>query len=404
MNIIIVIFLLSTCCNVISSTMFGGYMSIEEDREKISSTYLFPTNSNDFIIISTLHGDLFRLKVSQQRIVKNVVVDNLYQNQESGSTSTGYLDDDNNRFYFATTRNSFNTTPPTVDITCFDGQQLSVLNSFMIENESIPFNQNSFFVDVTTGYIYLIGSSRIFKFVYNVQGLQFVQSITYPISCIFPSSAAFNSNKQMIYLGCTASNGFLYEISMSNLNVTHTHMYYYGESILSLLLAPLDSYTFIGGTPKGRGITDSVPFHIVSFSIDGQDPGEYRDRQVSYGEPSTAASDGKQYGVFVFEHEIMLINLVEMDNSVVGLDYYESFVGLTSVYSSSTNQVIVTTNSSYIYFYNMPNTTPPHLVVPYYIAFPVLIVGILIILLICKFIHSCIKCKKSKNSDYTPIL
>ncbi|KAN0034258.1 hypothetical protein ACTFIV_000751 [Dictyostelium citrinum] len=362
--------------------MLKGYIDLSEKSVGIT---LYKTNSKDKIIASSFEGQLYKINVPTKSVILNTNL-NSEINLSPNEKSTGFFDEKNNYFYLAST--SLNTS---IQISIFSTIDLNFLTSILIYNENIPFNDNCLFID-NESYLYFISTNSIYKLKYNGLNLNIIQNKILPSECILPSSSVFNIDRNLLLLGCTSTYGTLYEINMVDLSTTGSHIYYYGEGIDTLLLGPVNSFSFLEGT-------QSYPYHLVSFTFRDIENSVYRNRETYFGKPISASSDNERFALFIFSHDILLFDLTDITNDPYDIDYLEEVVGLSSVYNSKDNIITISTNSSRLYFYQIPSVTPQDSlpVQSFFMITPLLIVIIILIIFSIKLIYS--KCCKINNNN-----
>ncbi|KAM9941353.1 hypothetical protein ACTFIT_007893 [Dictyostelium discoideum] len=385
-NIIIFLVLFSSfLIKTIKSDFIKGFLDLSE---KSNGIILYKTNSKDFLIASSFEGELFKIQVSTKSIIlKSTFNDkiNLLPNEKS----SGFLDEKNNLFYLASTL--FNRS---IQISIFSAIDLKFLTSIFIYNENIPFNENCLFLDNELN-LYFISTNSIYKLKYDDRSvnLKIIQNEILPTDCIIPSSSVYNLNRNLLLLGCTSKYGTLYEINMKNLSTIESHIYYYGEGIDTLLIGPKNSFSFLEGT-------QNYPYHLVSFTFRDIESSVYRNRETYFGKPISASSDNERFALFIFSHDILLLDLTDSTgNYPYDIDYLEEVIGLSSVYNSKDNTITISTNSSRIFFYQIPITTPQDSiqVESFFMITPLLIVLLILIIFSIKLIYS--KCCKIRNDQ-----
>ncbi|KAN0043311.1 hypothetical protein ACTA71_010956 [Dictyostelium dimigraforme] len=366
--------------------MFKGFIDLSE---KSNGTIVYKTNSNDFLIASSLEGELYKIQVSTKSIIlKSTLKDGI--NFSPYEKSSGFLDDKNNYFYLAST--SYNTS---IQISIFSSIDLNYKTSIFIYNENIPFNDNCLFLDNESN-LYFISTNSIYKLKYDGFNLKIIQNKILPGECIVPSSSVFNLDRNLLLLGCTSTYGILYEISMIDLTTTATHIYYYGEGIDTLILGPKNSFSFLEGT-------QNYPYHLVSFTFKDIESSVYRNRETYFGKPISASSDNDRFALYIFSHDILLFDLTDITNNPFDIDYLEEVIGLSSVYNSKNNIITISTNSSRLYFYQTPSTPQDSLPVQsFFMITPLLIVILILIIFSIKLIYS--KCCKIKRNQKETII
>ncbi|KAK5576057.1 hypothetical protein RB653_007195 [Dictyostelium firmibasis] len=389
-NKIIIILIIISCffIKTIKPDMFNGFIDLSE---KSNGTILYKTNSNDLIIASSFEGELFKIQVSKKSIILKSTLNEGIK-LSSNEKSSGFFDEKNNNFYLAST--SYNTS---IQISIFSSIDLTYLTSIFIYNENIPFNENCLFVDNDSN-IFFISTNSIYKLKYDSNNknnkLKIIQSKPLPGECIIPSSSVFNLDRNLLLLGCTSTYGTLYEINMLDLSITANHIYYYGEGIDTLILGPKNSFSFLEGT-------QNYAYHLVSFTFKDIETSVYRNRETYFGRPTSASSDNDRFALYIFSHDILLFDLTDITNNPYDIDYLEEVVGLSSVYSSNNNLITISTNSSRIYFYQIPSSPQDSIPIEsFFIISPIFIVLIIFIIFSIKLIYSkCFKIKKDNNND-----
>eukprot|EP01133_Synstelium_polycarpum_P013446 gene13446-15848_t len=207
-----------------------------------------------------------------------------------------------------------------------------------------------------------------------------------------PSSKDKDGVDGKLVIGCLSTHGLLLELTLSDLSIQSNFTYFYGDYVKSIIMAPLKSYTFVGGSP------DHPPFHLVTLHMNSGPHTLYTSLELNYQNPTTASSNGESHGLLVFGHDVLLFDLAYLTNTPVDANYLNNVIGTSSVYSYDSSTVVVSTNSSVLYFYSIPTPMLPSSALPMWLLVIILIVSVLLVLFIGKIIYSYYQFKKRRES------
>ncbi|KYR00074.1 hypothetical protein DLAC_11543 [Tieghemostelium lacteum] len=382
--------------NVFKCQMLNGIIQLSDSNENLS-TIVYQGNSDDYVIASSSDSILYRIQVSEKSIQQSKNITQYHFNPNS--ISSGYLDEKSGFFYIVYQNTQNDTT--TLTITKFT-ETLDFIYSMDIVNQDLPFYDNSLFVD-DLKIIYLITNNGLYRLESNENGFSILESVYINVECIQPTSATYNPTSYSILLGCLSNTSLILEYSKFNLSMVKTQQYYYGTGIYNLLMVPNNSISFLGGSQN------VLPYHLVTFSLSESTSIEtnsmYRNREMFYGNPTTASTDGQQYAFYIFGQNILLFNLLDKSNTPVDLDYFGNITGLSSVFSPKLNVVLVSTSStSTIYLYNLPEiqNTNENIKI-FFVVVPIVIIILSLAILLTRSTYLFLK-NKTKRLQYQSLL
>ncbi|EFA75639.1 hypothetical protein PPL_10949 [Heterostelium album PN500] len=374
---------------------------------------IHPGNALDHVLASSNDGCLYRIKISTRDIVNSVMLINSIplvggQVVEQVKT-TGYLDEKNGYLYYAYSNYNNNNS---ITLLKMQDKSFRILSSIDLSDQSgIPFIDKSLFLD-NDGIIYLFTSNNIYKIQSDPINHKFyiIDSYLYPDYCLFalsveydPSTLQVNGKDGSIFLGCLSDKGLILQLSLSDFSLLSLFNYTDGDSIMSMTKSS-SSLVFIGGSGRG-GAANSESNHLISLQLteDGKLTSSITvitSTKLSVVDSTTSASDGVDSGavgstgfhaLFALGSDILLYNLNNPGDEPLDADLLANHqIGVSSTYSKRSSVVLLSTNSSSIYFYKLPApfNIPPDNSLPIWVLLFVLAAAIVLIIFLSKVIKT----------------